>query len=246
MQDFRDKWSSEEYLRFRPEYPEALIRFIGNLKEPDSVVWDCGTGNGQLASGLSSYYNLIYATDISNVQLKNAIEKSNIKYSVSAAEHSCFSPNTFDLITVAQAIHWFDFDAFFKEAKRVSKPDALLCITGYGNIQTFDDSMPLIQELYSQTLKGYWDTQRKFIDEEYKNIPFPFAEIAVPEFEMCFDWSLEQLCGYIGTWSGLIRYAKDKGENPLKKFYSALTTQFSPEHKVRVRFPILFRVGKIN
>lgn len=242
----RSKWNSKEYLKFRPVYPDSLVSYIGSLKPADSTVWDCGTGNGQLAFLLSDHYKIIYASDISEVQINHAKQKQNIKYKVTTAENSGFEDAFFDLITIAQAIHWFDFDLFYSEVRRVSRTGALICICGYGNIETKDESMPIINHLYSETLNGYWDVQRKYIDESYKTIPFPFDELVVPEFEMKFEWSIDQLCGYLGTWSGLIKFSKETGENPIHEVYNKLTQLFSPDYKIKVRFPILLRVGKVN
>src|SRR5690606_23864417 len=102
-----------------------------HLKEKDRA-WDCGTGNGQVATFLSAYFDEVVASDISVRQLSNAPKIENVTY-VKCAERLLSHPDQFfDLITVAQAIHWFDFDKFFQEVKRVGKPDSLLAVWGYG------------------------------------------------------------------------------------------------------------------
>ena len=103
---------SDQYIKFRPTYPNELYSFLLALVESKHTAWDCGTGNGQIARELSKYFNKVYATDISGKQIKNDICRDNIFYKVECAEKTSFPENTFDLITVAQAIHWFNFKNF--------------------------------------------------------------------------------------------------------------------------------------
>jgi ubiquinone/menaquinone biosynthesis C-methylase UbiE len=117
---------SASYAAYRPSYPVELYNFLLPLVATKKNAWDCGTGNGQVAKVLSGYFVNVYATDISGQQINHAVKKNNIFYSVGEAEKACFGNDMFDMITVAQAIHWFDLDAFYKEVKRTLKPGGLL------------------------------------------------------------------------------------------------------------------------
>ena len=108
---------SDIYAKYRPLYPNELYEFVLEHVRIKEVGLDCGTGNGQAASVLAEYFKEVHATDISEKQIKNAIQKPNLHYHVCRAEETPFADNQFDLIVSATAVHWFDFNEFFKEIK---------------------------------------------------------------------------------------------------------------------------------
>src|ERR1700755_911146 len=187
---------SKEYASFRPTYPKDLYDFILNHIKEKSIAWDCGCGNGQVAHDLSTHFEKVFATDLSAKQIENTVPGKNIIYSVSCAEQTSFADSIFDLITVGQAIHWFYFEKFYGEVKRVGKPDALLAVWGYSLLSINPEIDKIIQHFYTQVIGPYWDKERKLVDEQYKTIPFPFEEIKTPPFEFSFEWSLEYFQGY--------------------------------------------------
>ncbi|MNX98885.1 Methyltransferase domain protein [compost metagenome] len=168
-----------------------------------------------------------------------------MRYSVQPAEQTDFPDHTFDLITVAQAIHWFDFDAFYKEVKRTAKPGALLLVTGYGNLKVTNVVDQIIAHLYDDILGPYWDPERKYVDDEYKTIPFPFTDIKVPHFPVSFSWNLEHLIAYLNTWSAVKHYEKKHGANPVDSITDALKQAWGPAAEHSVHFPLLLRAGRI-
>lgn len=235
--------NSDKYSRFRPHYPAEMIRFIlSHLKEKQAA-WDCGTGNGQLALQLSPYFDHIIATDISENQLKNAVQKDNITYIRSKAEDAFFSAGQFDLITVAQAIHWFDFNKFYEQVNLALKPEGLFVIAGYGLMETAPEQDGVIRRLYEDILGPYWKPQRKYIEEEYKTIPFPWREIKTPDLTETVSWTANDLIGYLKTWSSVNLYEIDKGINPVNEMEGELRNVWGSD-KREVRFPILLRAGK--
>jgi ubiquinone/menaquinone biosynthesis C-methylase UbiE len=236
---------SDKYLMYRPNYPAELFSFLLAQVPNKEAAWDCGTGNGQIAVELANHFDEVYATDISARQIENATPKQNVIYSVQPAESTYFADNTFDLITVAQAIHWFDFEEFYIEVKRVAKPQAIIAVIGYGLIKTFDDADAIIADFYFDTLGTFWDAERKYIDENYLTIPFPFQEIETPQLSNELQWDFEHLIGYLGTWSAVKHYTKSKGENPISLIEKKLKKCWGNETR-SVRFDILLRVGKIN
>lgn len=235
---------SESYSKFRPSYPNEIYDFIYEQLENREHAWDCGTGNGQVAIELAKYFKKVIATDISSNQIKNATKKTNIEYQLCQAEHASFPKNHFDLITVAQAIHWFDFDAFYKVVNHSLKPRGLLALITYNLLKIDPEIDAIIQYLYKDILGDYWDPERKYVDEAYKNIPFPFEEIQTPKFSQTYTWGLDKLIGYLNTWSAVQHYIQRTGENPVDKIKSKLEKSWYEETKKKVFFPMFLKLGR--
>lgn len=240
----KDNFSSKSssYAKYRPNYPQVLYQFLKEKLDKTEKAWDCGTGNGQVAGELAKFFKEVQATDISQEQLDNAIRQPNIHYSVQAAEKTNFPDNNFDLITVAQAIHWFNFKAFYKEVERVLKPGGIIAVIGYSLFKSNPETDEVILKFYRDIVGPFWDEERKYLDEKYKTIPFPFIEIESPGFEQEYQWTFAHLIGYLKTWSAVKHYEKVNGENPVDLIEEELKATFGTKNKVV--FPILFRLGK--
>ena len=236
---------SDSYSKFRPGYRSELISYLVSLTKRQQCAWDCGTGNGQLAVKLAAYFDEVYATDLSENQLRNATPKNNIQYRTEQAEKTSFDASQFDLITVAQAIHWFDFDAFYAEVRRTLREDGVLAVVGYALLQVDESTDKVIQKLYSDIVGPYWDPERKYIEDLYKTIPFPFHEEKTPVFHDEYQWTLEQLMGYLETWSAVKHYMRDRGENPITLISDALKQSWEGFDTKTVTFPIMLRVGRL-
>lgn len=241
----KDLFSSHatQYAAFRPTYPKELYAYLfSQVKNFDSV-WDAGTGNGQVARDLSKKFKNVFATDISSKQIENAVCAENIFYSV-AAETTSFPEKSFDLVCVAQAIHWFDREKFYNEVKRVAKRRALLAIWGYGLLNVDERIDPIIKEFYKNIVGPYWDKERRLIDEEYQTIAFPFDEIKAPPFSFSFEWSLEELHGYLTTWSAVQKFMKEKNYNPVDHLVEKIKPHWHTA-KLTVDFPLFARIGTV-
>ncbi|SKB81632.1 Methyltransferase domain-containing protein [Salegentibacter holothuriorum] len=240
----KDNFSSHSssYAKYRPTYPQALYHFLKEKLDKTEMAWDCGTGNGQVAGELAEFFKEVQATDISRQQLDNAIKKPNIHYSFQAAEKTTFTDNSFDLITVAQAIHWFDFKSFYKEVNRVLKPNGIISVLGYSLFKSNFETNKVIYKLYHDIIGTFWDEERRYLEEHYQTIPFPFQEINSAVFEQEYTWSFEHLMGYLNTWSGVKHYEKENGKNPLDLIRNELKAAFGAKNKVI--FPVLLRLGK--
>jgi ubiquinone/menaquinone biosynthesis C-methylase UbiE len=235
---------SEQYVKFRPTYPDELYQFLLSLVKTKDAAWDCGTGNGQVAQELSKHFKKVYATDISEKQIKNAIQRENILYKVESAERTSFPDKSFDLITVAQAIHWFDFGAFYKEVERTIKPNGVLAVIGYGLLSIDKDTDKIINRFYHEIVGPYWDKERKYVDEYYRTIPFPFKEIEPPKLYNTYEWNIEHFIGYVETWSAVQHYIKANNQNPVDLIYKDLEQTWGTNAAKAVKFPILLRIGK--
>lgn len=243
----KDNFSSRsaEYARFRPGYPTQLFDFLFSICENFDCAWDCATGNGQIATALAGRFRQVEATDISENQLKNAIQKDNIRYAVEPAESPSFADNSFDLITVGQAAHWFDFEQFYPEAKRVLKPEGVIALVGYNLLKIDEATDILINRLYRNVLGEYWDAERRHVDAAYTTIPFPFSEIHLPEMAMTYEWSFEHFFGYLGTWSALQHFIRKNGWSPLDDAFVEELQAVWPKDEIKtVRFPIFGRIGR--
>ncbi len=235
---------SDLYSKFRPGYPKQLFNFLIPLVPEKKIAWDCGTGNGQVAVKLSQYFKEVYATDISASQINNAVTKSNIFYSVGNAEETLFADDTFDLITIAQAIHWFDFIFFYNEVKKTLKAGGIVAAIGYDVFRINKEIDFLIHEFYRKTTGSYWDIERKYIDRHYTTIPFPFKEIETPDFLMNYNWEFNQVIGYLNTWSAVQHYIRKNNENPVVKFSEQLKKAWGNVGKRKISFPVFMRVGR--
>ena len=243
----KDNFSTEsdKYAKYRPTYPKEFYNYVNSLLLEKNNAWDCGTGNGQVAYELAKTFNKVYATDISQSQIDNAIHVDNIYYSVQPAEQTNFQNNMFDLIVVAQAIHWFDFDSFYTEVKRTSKHNALICVIGYGRIKISEKIDEIITNFYTKVIGHYWDKERKYIDENYETIPFPFDEIETLDFENKYQWNLDHFMGYLNTWSAVKHFIKHNGFNPLEKLKQEIVPFWNNNEEKKVNFPMLLRIGKV-
>ncbi len=237
---------AKAYATFRPTYPASLYEFLLKQLPKHNTAWDCATGNGQVANQLANHFETVFATDISQRQLDQTIPRNNIFYSISPAEKTNFTDQQFDLVTVGQALHWFDQNLFYEEVKRVCKPGGLLAVWGYAllNIEPgIDDE---ILHFYNHIVGPYWDSARRLLEEEYQTISFPFEEIVSPGFSIKVEWTLSQMAGYLSSWSSTQKYIQQVGQDPVLPFIQKLSEIWDPTVTKVVRFPLFCRSGRIT
>jgi len=196
--NWKDNFSTqaESYAKYRPHYPVALYDFLRQQVKYQNAAWDCGTGNGQVATELAKFFKQVWATDASHAQLVHAPNLPNVHYSVAWAEKSGLATQSIDLITVAQAVHWFDFDKFYQEVHRVARREAIIALWGYGLLSISTTLDQILGNFYHEVVGQYWDAERKHLDHQYQTIPFPFKTVPTPVFTMSVTWDLAELgCG---------------------------------------------------
>lgn len=239
---------SEHYKAYRPTYPAELYSEILQFVVSKNCCWDCGTGNGQVAVELSEHFAEVVATDISQNQLDHREVRKNIVYKKERAEKTTFPENKFDLITVAQAIHWFDFKEFYKEVIRVAKDGSVLAVWGYGLLKISAPIDSSIEKFYKAIIGPYWNAERKHVDDAYKSIPFNFKQLTSNrEIEIKVNWDINELEGYLNTWSAVKNYINaHDGINPVPELISRLRNNWKENEKKVVRFPIFLKVGRIE
>lgn len=235
---------SRQYAAFRPSYPQALYDFIMKHVKENKTAWDCACGNGQVAKDLSTRFQKVYATDHSPKQIENAFQAANIDYSIATAEKTSFEDAQFDIVTVGQALHWFDIPSFFSEARRVSKPGGVVAVWGYSLLSVDPKIDPTINNFYTEIIGPYWDKERKLVDDRYASVSFPFDRIEVPAFEFSFDWTLEEFIGYISTWSSVQKYIKQNQVDPSQDLGDRISRLWGDDRK-KVSFPLFVLMGRV-
>jgi ubiquinone/menaquinone biosynthesis C-methylase UbiE len=244
---FEDHFSnhSAQYAQHRPRYPDEIYAYLASITPGHSLAWDCGTGNGQAAIGLAKYFDKVHATDASSEQIARAYAHDKVDYGVEPAEHVSLGASSTDLVTVAVAIHWFNFDEFYRDVKRVLKRDGILAAWTYNLPEIAPEIDPLINRYYSEILNGYWPERIHYLEEGYKTIPFPFEELEPLPFVMEINWSLIQFAGFLDSWSATQRYKAQKGQHPLEIIWPQLTAAWGNENEPRlIRWPLHFRIGR--
>lgn len=249
MSGFEDHFSeqAQAYAAYRPQYPPALFDYLAALAPDRRLAWDCGTGNGQAARELSRHFQRVYATDASAEQIAQAIPDGRIDYRVERAEEVGLEAGSVDLITVATAVHWFDLEPFYRVVCRVAKPAGILAVWTY-HLPRIDPAIdPLLVHYYSGILSGFWPERFRYVDDYYRSLPFPFEEVQPPAFEMQAGWVLDQLAGFLDSWSASRRYLRERGRHPLSLIWQELSQAWgAPDAQRTVRWPLFIRVGRIR
>jgi SAM-dependent methyltransferase len=242
---FKNHFSKQAagYAIFRPGYPPELFTYLGTVVLSHQFAWDCGTGNGQAAVALALVFDRVIATDASEKQIANAEPRERVEYRVAPAENSGIESGTIDLIMVAQALHWFDLDRFYAEARRVLKPDGVLAASAYNLLHIEPAIDEVVNQYYYEVVGPFWPPERQLV-EQFADLPFPFHKIDPPKFEMTAQWNLDHLVGYLGTWSSTQRFIAAKGSDPLEQVTVELRNAWGDAQQTRkVIWPLTLRVG---
>ncbi|MBA3467997.1 MAG: class I SAM-dependent methyltransferase [Gemmatimonadaceae bacterium] len=244
---FKDHFSSRAalYAVHRPDYPDSLFSYVVSLVRHRRAAWDCATGNGQAAVGLVEHFGRVIATDLSSEQLVHARRHPRIEYREASADASGLEDSSVDLVTVAQALHWFDIDQFYAEAQRVLVPGGVIAVWGYGD--PLLDTPALQRTLHTFTrgkLESYWRAERQILLDRYQTIPFPFVEVTRPPFTFERRWTLAELIGYLRTWSATAEYVAAHGTDPVVEVEADLARDWGDGQNSRpVRWPLYLRAG---
>ena len=128
--------------------------------------------------------------------------------------------------------------------RRVALPGSWLAAWMYGLLSISPPIDQLINDHHYQTLEKYWDYERKYVDANYSTIPFPFEEIACPRFSIHLNWTLDDLEGYLDTWSALQKFIIEREFNPVKELIKKIQGHWQ-EERMKIEFPLYLRMGKI-
>lgn len=246
---FKDHFSghSAGYARARPVYPDALFAWLATLPRGRDAAWDCGTGTGQAARALAPHFRRVIATDASANQATQAERTPGVLYAAAPAERAPLRNASVDLITVAQALHWFDFPAFFAEAARVARPGGAFAAWCYGNCQVTEAVDRAYFRLYEGIVGPYWPPERAHVEAGYASIPVPFAPLAAPALAIEAEWDMEEFLAYLETWSAVQYYRKAGRGDPIALIRGDLARAWGdPSAPRRIRWPLSIKAGKVG
>jgi len=246
---FHDHFSEQakEYARHRPSYPAAMFDYLVSLAPARELAWDCGTGNGQAAIALAEMFQHVIATDASSAQIENAFPHERVEYRVEPSENTTIPAGTVDLITVGTAVHWFDFDPFYTEVRRVGKANGIIAVWTYHLPMIAPEIDTWLEHFYRSTLKGYWPDRIRYLDQRYRSLPFPFEEIQPPGFEMQATWDLGELIGFLASWSAVRKLVEARGKMAFEAQVKELEDVWGEKtQEKKIRWPLHFRIGRIS
>ncbi len=244
---FADHFSGHAaaYRQHRPGYPAALFNYLAELCPVRELAWDCGCGNGQASMELATHFRQVLATDPSPQQIAEAEPQANICYRIAAESDALIASGSVDLVTAAQAAHWFNHEHFHHEVRRVLKPGGVLALWTYGLPRVNGPVDACVDEFHGPIVGAYWPPERQQVDTEYRHLPFPFPDLPSPEFIYETQWTLEQLLQHLGTWSSVKYYREQCKADPIELIAARLRDAWGQEDQPwRVIWPISMRVGK--
>jgi len=247
VKTFKDHFSghASDYANARPRYPKALFDWLVSQCASHSLVWDAGCGNGQASVALADYFDQVFASDPSATQIASAASHPNIRYAVEPAEQCSLPDDSADCVCVAQALHWFEFERFFSEARRVLKKDGLLAVWTYERSSVNQPIDAVFEKLYLGTLDDYWPPERKLVENAYRDIAFPFSKIQSPILELHCDWNLAQYLAYLRSWSASQRYMKATGIDAVGLIETEMQQAWDNPETVRsVTWPLTVVAGR--
>ncbi len=243
---FKDHFSASasEYAQARPQYPQALFDWIASVAPAHDLAWDAGCGNGQASRDLATRFDHVHATDPSAAQIAQASAPANVSFAVERGEQCSLADASVDAICVAQALHWFDREAFFAECVRVLRPGGVLVAWGYQDIEV----PPVLATANSQLQRdilAYWPPERADIDAAYDGYAWPLDAIRAPVFDLHADWPLSRLLTYFSSYSASKRQRELTGIDPVALHAEAISAAWGdPGALHRVRWPLFVRARR--
>lgn len=236
---------AKQYAHSRPTYPPELFAWLAQACAERELAWDVGAGNGQASAALAEHFAKVWATDLSEAQIAQAASHPRIEYRVAPADRSGLPDASVDLVTVAQALHWFDLDAFYSEVRRVLKPSGLIAVWTYGVLHVEGDAVEeRVSRFYHDVVGAYWPAERRHVETAYAQLPFPFAKVPSPEFAIRLAWTLDDLLGYCRSWSATARCQSATGSDPVTALEADLAPVWGARDQRRVvTWPIAMHVG---
>ncbi|HXD47779.1 MAG TPA: methyltransferase domain-containing protein [Gemmatimonadaceae bacterium] len=234
------------YAAFRPSYPPELFEYIASIAQRRRRAWDCGAGSGQATLALAEVFDEVAASDLSGEQIALAPAHPRVGWFVAAAEAAPLADGSIDLVAVAQALHWFDHARFYDEVRRVAAPGAAIAAWSYGPPTIDGDVGAVLDRLMFETLRDDWPPGRRFVEQHYQAIPFPFERMAAPVLELAREWTVDEVIGYARSWSGTVRYIKRVGVDPVEAIEPALRGVWGRPSRRAITWPLTMLAGRVT
>jgi len=246
---FRDHFSgvATDYAAFRPQYPAALFDWLASVSQRHYVAWDCACGSGQAARTLAPHFDLVVATDASSVQVAAATAIEKTRFVVAASERAPLADGAIDLVTVAQALHWFVGETFFAEVRRVVRSGGVFAAWTYGMPHVQSEAVEkAVHGFIDGTLGPYWPPEIRLVLDGYASIDLPLEELETPGFELRVEWTLARFLGFVRTWSAVGRFGDMHGEDPVAQLATELEGLWGNEDDLlAVSWRLDLRVGRV-
>jgi SAM-dependent methyltransferase len=243
--EFKDHFSSQAgaYQQHRPDYPPALFEWLAAAAPGRQLAVDVATGNGQAAVELAGRFVRVIATEASAAQLREARTHPRVEYRQEAAESISVDAGSVDLLTAAQAAHWFDWARFVAEAARVLRPGGIVALWSYGNCFVSPRIDALVADFSRDVVGPYWPRERRMVEEGYAGLALPFAPLAAPRVEMVTRWDAAAMLAYLDTWSSVRRCRARTGRDPLVLLAGPLAGAWGPGPR-DMRWPLAILAGR--
>ncbi len=237
---------SDLYQKYRPTYPSELAHILASLPSDRTLAVDIGCGTGQFTSLLAREFTKVIGLDISPSQIGGSIPHPTITFQCRPAEDTGLEESSADLVVAAQAAHWFDLPAFYKEVHRITKPGGILALISYGIFHLEGPVNERVQRFYKAEIGPYWPAERTHVETGYQSLPFPFTERHLKAPPIRRKWTYTELTGYIATWSACKQAEKAGYSDLFATFAADLKTLWGdPTSRRSVQWPINLRIGKI-
>ena len=213
---FVGKGISERYAKCRTKLPVPLIEnLLSQHVGPQPGLWlDVGCGPGTSTQELIGRSEKIIGVDISETQLeeaRKAVVHPSVTFLQGGGEALPVESASADIITVVQAVHWFDLPAFFKEAERVLKPGGVLGLVCYPHYEV--PSSPTMnvamKHVFFEFLGPYFfRPTMKHLEERYANIIIPFGANTRTSLQLSCKQTYDELVYSVSAWSGFQNYCE--------------------------------------
>lgn len=241
---FPDHFSAvaAQYASARPQYPAALFDWIASIAPARVLCWEAGCGSGQATRDLALRFDRVHAGDPSLAQIAQAPMIDNVDFVVEPGEHCALPDASADAACVAQALHWFDRDAYFAEVARVLKPGGVLVAWGYQDI-VVPDALAIANASLQDAILPHWPPQRADVDAAYAGYDWqmllPTAErIDSPAFELTAGWPLQRLLGYFASYSASKRHREATGRDIVADSAPEFARAWGDRGDVPLRWPL--------
>jgi SAM-dependent methyltransferase len=218
-----------------------LIAELAALAPDRDFAWDAGTGNGQAARLLTDHFGRVYATDASEEQIARAEPHPQIEFRTEPAEYCSLPDASCDLVLVAQALHWFDLETFYRQVERVLRPGGVLAAIGYGWFYVDPKVDEIVARALLKPIESFWAKANWLLIDGYRTIPFIGQELRLAPSAVHLAWSREQLEDYIRSWSAVRRWEPQRLEAALGELASVWPDN-EPRH---VFMPMVTRAARL-
>lgn len=243
---FADHFSdaATRYAAYRPTYDPAMIAWIAEYAPGHSLAWDCGTGNGQAAVLLANHFDRVIATDPSEKQIASATQRERVTYALADEVAPFIADGSTDLVTVAQAIHWFNLDRFYAEVNRVLRPQGVIAVWSYGKPAVDPVIDVVINWFHDERVGPMWPSERHQVVGGYESLPFPFPELPNRSDPIAIRMPRVSFEGYVSTWSAVRQARLNEGTDPMPEFLERLKTVWPDDEERIVKWPVSMRIGR--